>query len=125
MTVKQAIEETDQLLPNHYSTDQKLLWLSELDGRVQTEIMLADVADVFGYNVEQYDANMLVLPPHDAMYLDWLMYKAAEYYAEIDRAQYHRAEFERKYNRYAAWYMNQYRPADRKRKEQKRWITTA
>lgn len=123
MKLREAISALKKLRDVRVSEEVIFLWLSELDGRVQTEIMLADIADVFGYNVEQYDANLLVLPPHDAMYLDWLMYKAAEYYAEIDRAQYHRAEFERKYNRYAAWYMNQYRPADRKRKEQKRWIS--
>ena len=100
------------------------LWLSELDGRVQTEIMLFDVLDVVGYTTEQYDETLMVLPPHDAMYLDWLLYRAAEYCGEYDRAQYHREAFDKKYNSFAAWYMNQYRPAARKRRETQRWATT-
>lgn len=101
------------------------MWINELEGRVQLEVMLAEIGDVIRYTEEQYDANLLILPPHDHLYVDWLLYKTAEYYNEQDRAKYHSAEFEQKYKRFAAWYMNQYRPAVRRRleREQCRTIT--
>lgn len=123
MKLREAISALKKMRDVRIDDTLLFQWLSELDGMVQTEIMLAEIADVFGYSVDQYDAQLLVLPPHDGMYLDWLMCKTAEYYGEFDRAQYHRVEFERKYKKYAAWYMNQYRPAARKRKEQERWIS--
>ena len=123
MKLREAISALKKMRDVRIDDTLLFHWLSELDGRVQTEIMLAEIADVFGYSVDQYDAQLLVLPPHDGMYLDWLMWKTADYYAEFDRAQYHEAQFERKYKKYAAWYMNQYRPAARRRKEQERWIS--
>lgn len=123
MKLREAISALKKMRDVRIDDTLMFHWLSELDGRVQTEIMLAEIADVFGYSVDQYDAQLLVLPPHDGMYIDWLMWKTADYYAEFDRAKYHEAQFERKYKKYAAWYMNQYRPAARRRKEQERWIS--
>jgi hypothetical protein len=55
------------------------------------------------------------MPPHDHLYVDWLVYRAAQYYGEYDAAQYLGVEFDRKYKKFAAWYMNQYRPAKNRR----------
>lgn len=124
MKLREAIHALKRMREVRIEDELLYLWLSEIDGRVQTEIMLADVLDVIGYTAEQYDANLLILPPHDALYVDWLLYKASEYYGEYDRAQYHGAEFEKKYKRFAAWYMNEYRPAVRRRLERETWKTT-
>ncbi|MBQ7786158.1 MAG: hypothetical protein IJ381_08460 [Clostridia bacterium] len=124
MKLREAIHALKRMRDARIEDELLYLWLSELDGRVQIEIMLSDVMDVVRYTPEQYDAVLMILPPHDAMYLDWLIFKTAEYYKEYESAQYHGAEFEKKYRKYAAWYMHQYRPAARKRREQERWDTT-
>lgn len=126
MKLRDAILALKKMRDVRVEDDLFYMWINELEGRVQTEIMLADVLDVIRYTEEQYDANLLVLPPHDHLYVDWLLYKTAEYYDEQDRAKYHSAEFEKKYKRFAAWYMNEYRPAVRKRLEREQCrITTA
>ena len=126
MKLRDAILALKMMRDVRVEDDLLYMWINELESRVQTEIMLADVLDVIRYTEEQYDANLLVLPPHDHLYVDWLLYKTAEYYGEYDRAQYHSAEFEKKYKRFAAWYMNEYRPAVRRRMEREQCrITTA
>lgn len=39
MTIAQAIETVDQLKPNQYSEEQKLQWLSQLDGKIFVELI--------------------------------------------------------------------------------------
>lgn len=124
MKLREAINALKMLRDIRAEEELYYLWINELEGRVQTEIMLANIMDVTQYDEEQYDANLMVLPPHDTMYVDYLAYKAAEYYGEYDRAQYLYAVFEKKYRAYAAWYMNRYRPAEARRKEAKEWATT-
>ncbi len=120
MKIREAIGALKKMRDVRIEDDLLYLWINELESRVQIEIMLADVLDVIRYTEEQYDANLLILPPHEHLYIDWLLYKTAEYYGEYDRAQYHSAEFDRKYKRLAAWYLNQYRPAANRRKGMKR-----
>ena len=124
MKLREAINALKMLRDIRAEEELYYLWINELEGRVQTEIMLMDIMDVIQYNEEIYDATLMVLPPHDTMYVDWLAYKAAEYYNEYDRAKYLYAVFEKKYRAYAAWYMNQYRPAEARRKEAKEWATS-
>ena len=38
MTINEAIGLVDQLRPNSYSTENKIAWLSKLDGRIFTEL---------------------------------------------------------------------------------------
>ena len=126
MKLRDAILALKKMRDVRVEDDLLYMWINELESRVQTEIMLADVLDVIRYTEEQYDANLLILPPHDHLYVDWLLFKTAEYYGEYDRAQYHSAEFEKKYKRFAAWYANEYRPAVRRRMEREQCrITTA
>lgn len=124
MKLREAINALRMLRDARIEEELYYLWLSELDGRVQLEIMLFDIADVIRYDEEQYDATLMILPPHDNLYIDWLQYKAAQYYGEYDRAQYLGAEFEKKYKAFAAWYANTYRPAANRRKEAQRWETS-
>lgn len=124
MKLREAINALKMMRDIRAEDELYYLWINELEGKVQTEIMLMDIMDVIQYSEEQYDATLMVLPPHDTMYVDWIVYKAAEYYGEYDRAQYLYATFEKKYRAYAAWYMNRYRPAEAKRKEAQQWATT-
>ena len=64
MTIRDAVSAVDELKPNAYSNDTKVRWLSQLEGRVQLEIMLMDTAEVQVYRWERdADAELLVDPP--------------------------------------------------------------
>lgn len=124
MKLREAINALKMMRDVRVADDLLYMWINELEGRVQIEIMLTDVLDVMQYTEEDYEATLMVLPPHDHLYVDWMLYKNALYQREYDASQMLLAEFEKKYKKYAAWYMNQYRPAVRKRKEIEAWATT-
>ena len=77
MTINEAIEIIDQLKPNTYTTDEKLRWLSNLDGKIKEEIIDTHEGGedvVFeGYTgTVNMDAELLVKAPHDDIYIKWL-----------------------------------------------------
>jgi len=40
MTAGEIISRADSLRPNHYSAEQKLLWLQRLDGQINAELLI-------------------------------------------------------------------------------------
>lgn len=92
MTITEAISRADALKFNTYSREEKIKWLSELDGSIQKTVMdryqggaSAPFIPYGAHTAE--DTVLLVEPPFDSVYLRWLE-------AQID---YHNGEYD-KYN---------------------------
>ena len=89
MTVQDAILRADELRPNTFSEDMKFLWLSELDGRVKTEIL--DTHEGFenvempSYNLGNRTESLFVTEPYSDMYIYWLFMKMDFMNGEFDR----------------------------------------
>jgi hypothetical protein len=111
MTIIEAINRIDVLKPNTYTQVEKVLWLSNLDGIIKTNIIDTHEGGegvVFdGYNENTSLATeMLVKAPHDNIYLKWLEtwidYTNGEYAKYNNSAQAYNdsyTAFERYYNR--------------------------
>lgn len=67
MTVQEAITYACAVKPNAFDNDTLTRWLNEVEGMVQTQVLLLRVEAVITYTYAQ-DANktMLVRPPHDS-----------------------------------------------------------
>lgn len=77
MTILEAITRTDDLKPNSYSQEQKVRWLSQLDGMIKTQIIDthegADNVIFAGYDENTPKETVLLAPaPFDSMYILWL-----------------------------------------------------
>lgn len=111
MTIIEAIEQVDLLKPNNYTQEDKIAWLSMLDGVIKTEIIdthegAEDVA-FNGYGVDISRDTVLLAPaPYDDVYVKWL--EAQIDYANGELAKFNNsitmyntayAAFERYYNR--------------------------
>lgn len=57
MTIQEALDQIDELKINTYSVEQKVRWLSELDGRVWSEIILTHEGVPAGVVFEGYDQD--------------------------------------------------------------------
>ena len=94
MTIEEAIELCDRMKPNHYEKDDKLRWLSELDGRIRIEILdtheggPSEPFSAYDENTPM-DTELLAVPPYDGLYLHYLG-------AQVD---YYNAEYADWYNR--------------------------
>lgn len=72
MTILKAITSADKLIPNTIGNELKLLWLSELDGR------LANKSKSYPYDNEtETDTELYVSPPNDGIYINYLCMKIA------------------------------------------------
>lgn len=77
MTIIEAINQIDILKPNTYSQEDKIKWLSTLDGIIKREIIDthegADKIVFDGYNEDTpIDTVLLVTAPYDDIYIKWL-----------------------------------------------------
>lgn len=111
MTIIEAINGIDSLKPNSYPQQDKVRWLSILDGTIKTEIIDthegAEGVTFNGYeDVNLFDTVLLVPAPYDDIYIKWL--EAQIDYANGETPKYNNSmvmyntaytAFERFYNR--------------------------
>ena len=68
MTIREVLATVDRLKPNTYTTEDKIDWLSELDGKIFIEVFAQhedSPAESFsGYEVSDQDAQLLVPEPY-------------------------------------------------------------
>ena len=77
MTIIEAINRIDSLKPNNYTQEEKIAWLSTLDGNIKKEIIDthegAENVTFNGYDAETaLDTVLLVPAPYDDVYIKWL-----------------------------------------------------
>lgn len=89
MTVQEAIERADTMKPNACPSDIKYAWLTELDGRIKTEILDThagfDDIGTPGYSYSNRMENLLAPEPYSDMYVYWLFMKIDFMNGEYDR----------------------------------------
>ena len=90
MTVMEAIAHVDTVKPNGYSQDEKLRWLSVLDGTVKAEIIdthegAEEVAFAPYDGHTDFLRELLVPAPYDEAYLYYLEAEIYRATREIDK----------------------------------------
>lgn len=90
MTIREAMEIVNRLMPNQYGAQDKLRWLSELDGAVYEEILRqheTDVAPFTGYapDVDVDGTTLLIGWPYDEIYRWYLEMKICDCNGEITK----------------------------------------
>ena len=76
MKIIEAIQMVDALKPNNYSQEDKIGWLSTLDGIIKREIIDTHEgggAITFnGYDMSSLETELLIPAPYDDIYIKWL-----------------------------------------------------
>ena len=106
MTIAEALQTADTLRPNELPESIKLRWLSELEGRILTEIAgrEAQRVPVLTENTPQV-LRLFAPAPYDRVYWTYLM-KMIDYAAK-DAAAYQisAAVFHEAYGDFAKWFL--------------------
>lgn len=114
MTIKEAIDAIDYLKHNAFDEATKCRWLSQCEGRIQTEILLHDTVEVQTYTwPADKDTELLVEPPYDQMYTMYLAAMIDLANGEYDRYANSQAVFNEAWGAFRRWFVAKYRPADR------------
>lgn len=80
MTIIEAINRLDKIKPNGYGQEDKIEWLSEIDGMVKQTVTDTheggEDISFTGYDATTpLDTVLLIPSPYDSAYLDWLSAK--------------------------------------------------
>lgn len=73
MTVREAIALVDRLKPNKFTEEDKIKWLSEIDGLIVRELIETHENPTFegefkGYTAESLDTDLIAPYPYDVLY---------------------------------------------------------
>lgn len=106
MTVQEVIDRVDGVKPNAYTNADKLAWLNEIEGKVQTEIHMTDIDAVV--RLESVTDELMVPFPYDSLY-DYYMQAMIDFYnGEYDRYANTYEMFNEKWGDYEFWHSMHY-----------------
>lgn len=109
-TVKDVLDYVDEVKANNFSRKTKIIWLNELEHRVQTEIMLIAADNV--KTVPDDNNYELVTPaPWYEIYYDYLFMKLSEHLEESSEQNNRAVTFDKAYTRFMRWWANTYEPS--------------
>lgn len=118
MTVLDAIQRIDILKPNGYSQEQKVEWLSTLDGIVALEIINAyKGGELFvfePYDNQNLTRELLIPAPYDKVYGYWLEAQIDYTSGETRRYQNSMTMYNEAYKDYARYYNRTHMPIGKK-----------
>lgn len=115
MTIIEAINRIDSLKPNNYTQEEKISWLSTLEGIIKTEIIDTHEGSeriVFdGYDADTpLDTVMLVTSPYDDIYIKWLEAQIDYTNGEINRYENSMIAYNTLYSTFARYYNRTHLP---------------
>lgn len=113
MTLSQVIARVDEIKPNAFSNAAKTAWISEVEGMVQTEVLLWAPEEIIVYDYERdKDTELLAEAPHDKLYWAYLTAMIDFANGEYNKYQNTMQLFNSWYGEFMRWFAVTYRPAD-------------
>ena len=91
MTIKECIDQVDNVKPNQYSIEDKVRWLSFLDAIIINEVLKTHEGyngqyDEFeGYCPDNLSTKLIVEHPYDSLYVAYIKMKIDEENGETAR----------------------------------------
>jgi len=116
MTINGVLALVDEMKPNTMSTAAKISFISEIEGKIHTEILMRHAHEAGDETMPTYDSEtdptteLLVAEPYHMVYVYWLLSKLDEQYREWDEFNNHRALFDTAYNEFAEHWTSTHMP---------------
>jgi len=109
MTIMQAISRIDEMKPNAYAQENKVDWLSTLDGMVKKQVIDhyegSEDVEFNGYDKETDKNTVLLIPePFTDVYVHWLESKIDYFDGEYNKYNNDAMQFNDMYSQYRNWY---------------------
>lgn len=113
MTLSQVIQTVDEVKPNAFSSETKTTWLNEVEGMVQTQVLLWAQEEIISYAYDtDKDVELLVKSPHDKLYPAYLEARIDYANGEYNKYQNTMQMFNEFFGEFMRWFTLTYRPAD-------------
>ncbi len=108
MTIASLIDYVNEIKPNAFSDATKLVWVNEVEGMVQSQVLLKPESECTEYT--STSSTLIVLPPHSKLYAEYLMARIDYANGEYDKYQNTMEMFNAFWEEYKAWYQRVHRP---------------
>ncbi len=113
MTLAQVIQMVDGLKENAFSEEVKTAWINEVEGMVQTQVMMVLPTDIITYNWDaDQNKELLVAPPHSKIYWTYLCAMIDFSNGEYDLYSNTMQMFNAHWCEFNSWFLRMYHPAD-------------
>lgn len=120
MKLQEAIARTDKLKPNSFSDEDKVRWLSELDGQIYNELVLTHChppdeqpQPFTGYTNADMDHELLVPFPYTNVYDYWLQSQIDLNNGELGKYNNTQAMFNAAFQTFSDYYTRTHMPKQR------------
>ena len=118
MTISEAINRTDAVKPNAYNESRKILWLSELDGMIKSEIIDthegSENISFKPYDIDTDTTTELIVPyPYDVLYLRYLEMKIDYSNGEYGKYNNSMVMYNTAYSAFENYYNREHMPISR------------
>ena len=113
-TIREVLARVDQRKPNAFTAEQKVAWISALEGRIAIDVFLMDIseAEQFQYQAEaDQDTKLLIRFPHDDLYDLWLYAQIDMANGEYDKYQNAMIQYNEAFSNFVKWFARVYAPA--------------
>lgn len=97
MKIYELLEYVDELQENCFSDRVKLRWINQIEAEIQTEVLLLAIDGIRQYQISDREAELLVPPPYDQVYQEYLFYQIFLAQGETERANNQSEVFNRVY----------------------------
>lgn len=121
MTIQQAMDKADRMKPNMMPAEDKIGFLSEIEGKIHEEIIMTHEHTAEEETRPEYDSDtdltteMLVPAPYDMIYVYWLMAQIDHLNQEMDKYNNDRSLFEDAWGNFADYWNRKKMPIQRNR----------
>ena len=121
MTLQKALDITDEMRPNAMSRQLKIVFLTEIEQLVHSEIILKHWHTPEQRTKPEYDVDtdpgteLLIPDPYSMFYPYWIISRIDEQNLEWDKFNNDRAIFENKYDTMNDWYRRNHMPLQPRR----------
>ena len=112
MKISKVMRLANELKDDKLSTELKLQFINECEGMVQSEVMMLSSSDIIVYDENDLESALIVKPPHDKIYLAYLV--AMIDYANNEYNKYANtiSLFQSYFKEFHTWYFNRFHPGD-------------
>ena len=116
MKISEAISRIDTLKPNTYATEDKLHWLSKLDGQIYEEVFKTHEGNPLesfsGYSndTDIENTELLVAAPYDDLYPLWLETRIDYTNGEYNKYNVSITMFDTAYRSFTNYYNRTHKP---------------
>ena len=121
MKLIEAINMIDALVPNSYTQEDKIRWLSNLDGTIKKNIIDkhdgGEEVTFEGYTAETpLEKELLVPAPYDVVYGYWLQAQIDYWNQELSKYNNSITMYNTAYSEFERWYIRNHMPKEQKLK---------